>query len=1045
MPTRISNANPNDTEGVVLDVLDRFRVRIATQALLVRLLALLALAVAVALLAALADQALPGGMPILALRVVAGACGVLLLAGGIVAVGAALRRRVGRLFAARRIEVLAGIRHNAVLYAAMAPYEPALALAAEPTVRQAAAALRQTDALHVGERSWPRALLWGVVAIAAGWAALLVLSPKPVLPSILRFLGANLPAPTATRIELTRPAHGDVLHAGEPATLEFEIHGRPPREVRLSLANRGSVEPTWRSHVLPPESGVGARDLRRHSLSAFEVNEPIPFRVEAGDGVLEGVLPVVPQPRATGVEVELAPPAYTKLPPSRTTARDVHALVGTRARVIVRANTEIDDALLVWRAPDAARTRMFVDDRRPREAEGELILTASGELSVEFRDRWGAALRDVPRLRVVVQPDAAPVVRVTAPANVREATEIPLERVDELAAAAADDIGLTALALVIDDPQNRRRFPLIDAPAGADRTLAGAISSATLRAALTHPVRAWFEALDNHAALDGRPAPQSGKSVAFTLVPPPAAGGANRPPKQAAQNRERGADGRDGGQGDEAAPGSDGGASEPADASPANATATEDGDDHTGAPPPGPDNPESDPSSGDAGESRAGAAREVSPDDAEAAQSPPLSPDDRDEPDPESESAENKPARTRQTGNDAGAEAGDDEFEQQLREFVQEHGQEAEDVEREHAQRESAEPSQPADDGANGRGERAESPPGAPPDVPGAKSPSAGTPQAAPRAADEPESAGGSEPPPDATSEPPGAPSDGDTSGEKPGAGAEPVSGEPSNTAKPSSSGESDPQAPAGDSQPQSDGKAGAAANESRPPDPPGQPGATPGAGRSDPGDGSTSQKSDETESAELKPPPSEPRAAPVAEAPGTAEVQKLLARLDRGERVDESELIAMGWPAQKAAAFVAALRDLHRASRGSGPVSGARRVRAGEAPGRRDRQAGQAWSAQARGEVAASEHADDALLRSAAPPEQDVPAHLRDYLYAYYAALARGESEQPGGAPVSPPAAKESSARSGARPAARPSAPASAPPGAPPAPSSQKSPSDSP
>jgi len=100
--------------------------------------------------------------------------------------------------------------------------------------------------------------------------------------------------------------------------------------------------------------------------------------------------------------------------------------------------------------------------------------------------------------------------------------------------------------------------------------------------------------------------------------------------------------------------------------------------------------------------------------------------------------------------------------------------------------------------------------------------------------------------------------------------------------------------------------------------------------------------------------------------------------------------LVDLGWPADKAAAFITELRRLHEQYRRAGGLGELQALRVRLSLVAPNVQAGGGLSSAARTAVDLARPHEDHLRRIAPPPEQEVPAELRSLLDAYYRALAQ-------------------------------------------------------
>ncbi|MCK4343285.1 MAG: hypothetical protein KAY37_16345 [Phycisphaerae bacterium] len=146
----------------------------------------------------------------------------------------------------------------------------------------------------------------------------------------------------------------------------------------------------------------------------------------------------------------------------------------------------------------------------------------------------------------------------------------------------------------------------------------------------------------------------------------------------------------------------------------------------------------------------------------------------------------------------------------------------------------------------------------------------------------------------------------------------------------------------------------------------------------------------------DLKPPAEPPLDgdAPLGST-GLAETLDLLELLERGGEVTEDMLIDMGWPAERAAAFVRSLERLHETARKWGGTEQLRRQVFDTRVGDEERQAGRGLSGNVQRETDPAEAARESLRRIAPPAEQSVPENLRALLEAYYRSLAAHREQE--------------------------------------------------
>lgn len=492
--------------------------------LLHRVLYLVAAAVLFPLVVVIADHTVPGGLP----RALIFGAGILW---GIVTVLAAtgvsvrtLMRQLNRVFVARHVERSRGLAHNPLINLVLLQHSGQADYARAGAVRQAATVLATATATADSPGSKVSLRQPGLLFLAAIglWLLYVAITPKPILPSLARLFGADRDAPTATRLELLCPPPDQPVYAAEPLEIEFAVSGRPVARVEFELLNPVAPDapPLLRSVL---QRSADARQRYRTSLAAHEVTGDLHYRCSAGDALVEGIIAVQRRPDLLDLQIELVPPAYVGEPTRQTTDPELRVWSGTRATFVALANVDLLDPIFIFRGRTETRTRMAVDSMRPRRAVLSLPLTESADYWLEFSDRWGRPCADPPTHRIVVRHDLAPRVEITTP----DAEETPNDVVDVthtawLRATASDDVRLDTLQLVRDADGTLSRTSLLgsDAPAGG-RSVEVGIATSDLPLEVGQSLRVWFEARDNRVRLDGTRAPQLVTSRELTLIRTP--------------------------------------------------------------------------------------------------------------------------------------------------------------------------------------------------------------------------------------------------------------------------------------------------------------------------------------------------------------------------------------------------------------------------------------------------------------------------------------------------------------------------------------------
>ena len=297
---RADEANARDSEAIVIAELDRCRRRLTWQKLARRLVLVAAAGALVPLAVVVADHVWSRGLPHWMLLGSLLSWGALVV-GSAVGLGVyTLVRRLNLLFTARALEQCSGIRHNSFINALLLRHAARGSYAA--ALRQAARDAREHPPGSPSPPGALRAPFLAVAAVVGLWVIYALVSPKSVTPSVARFLGAERAAPTATQIELLHPDDSEPVHAGEELLIEMAISGRPATEVSFDVR-------TVHYRMRPSATGPAGRWFL--SLAAHEVTSDIHYRCSAGDAVVEGVIPVHPQPAISELAIDLSPPKYT--------------------------------------------------------------------------------------------------------------------------------------------------------------------------------------------------------------------------------------------------------------------------------------------------------------------------------------------------------------------------------------------------------------------------------------------------------------------------------------------------------------------------------------------------------------------------------------------------------------------------------------------------------------------------------------------------------------------------------------------------------------
>jgi hypothetical protein len=195
-------------------------------------------------------------------------------------------------------------------------------------------------------------------------------------------------------------------------------------------------------------------------------------------------------PAAGNFEVTYTYPAYSGLGVRRVAGSgDLEALRGTTAEIVFATTVELAKAALV-----VGTNRIAAQPAGPLRYRAALYLGGETSYRLELEDAQGLGNGGGPEYAIRLLPDAAPTVEVTEPAG--EIESDPRATV-QVRYRAADDFGLSRLALVARSAAGERRQPL-ELRAGS-RGAGGAYEwdLAPLAATPGEVVTAWVEAADN--------------------------------------------------------------------------------------------------------------------------------------------------------------------------------------------------------------------------------------------------------------------------------------------------------------------------------------------------------------------------------------------------------------------------------------------------------------------------------------------------------------------------------------------------------------------
>ncbi|MGB9626628.1 MAG: DUF4175 family protein, partial [Phycisphaerae bacterium] len=457
MATPVSLIPPDESASLVRGVLRQTQSRLTRVSLLASACVLLAATGLFVLGFVVADHFLDGGVPLrtrsvlLTLYLIGAAADV------VVTIGLPAARRISNLYAARLLERAHPTFHNSLVNAIQLEKHREL----PGSIRSALLARAAMDATHADVRRAVVSDRLRRAGIALGAAAALFLgyaifAPKPVLPSVLRAFGADIPTPARTVIVDMEPADGASVIIGRPVTFTARLAGRIPADVYVHFSSDNGVTllSGQRLALSPagPADPAGRARIWQGTKAGQDVQQNMYWRLAAGDAASPWRRLVVRAlPDVVDLRVTYVYPSYTGLA-SRTTASgqsaDVDALIGTQVTVEAATNVPVRDPLLVIAlgADPADETRLAMrhvglDATR---IVGQFTVTQDGQYYLRFFDREGEPNQDPIRHTIRARPDRPPTVTLIRPAA---DLELRPDEALEVQARIEDDYGVSRAAI----------------------------------------------------------------------------------------------------------------------------------------------------------------------------------------------------------------------------------------------------------------------------------------------------------------------------------------------------------------------------------------------------------------------------------------------------------------------------------------------------------------------------------------------------------------------------------------------------------------------
>ncbi len=356
-----------------------------------------------------------------------------------------------------------------------------------------------------GVRQSTFAIVSIVAVVALAWAAVALMRRASTPVSVARSLGRSAPelkSDLISSVELEED-YEDIRSSGHfsLALVDAHVARTAERALRLDLRRVVSAIPARRAGVVFAAAVLA-------NLAALAL---APHALASGWQRLVGAKAPAPARRAepiTGdIEVTYVYPAYMKREPKTLsgTGGDVSAPKGTEVRLKTRADRQVESAeIAIGRGAEggaAQEARASVkayklEVKNGRELAGRFEVEDGGAYRFRFT-KGNKVLAEGPPLPIVVEPDAFPEVRISAPAP---EIEVDARARVRLEWNALDDVGLSELSLVTKPPGAEERRAVLRNLAGSRRE-SGLydLDLAPFRLAEGERLVYWLEVTDNDA------------------------------------------------------------------------------------------------------------------------------------------------------------------------------------------------------------------------------------------------------------------------------------------------------------------------------------------------------------------------------------------------------------------------------------------------------------------------------------------------------------------------------------------------------------------
>lgn len=292
--------------------------------------------------------------------------------------------------------------------------------------KRAAVQLSKVDVDHAVDRKALMRLSYTLLAMLSACCLYVLFSPKDAFSSVQRLLLPATETSVATQTTLANITPEDArLVAGEFLTVEVDVHGQVPPEVKLlySTADQKYVDQPVDMQRLedgaPRFRGVVSGEKGRGLMQS------IVYRIEAGDARTRDFNIDVVEPPSSQVEkVNYVYPAYTRLEPKTQTGGTIEGWEGTKVAISAVTSIPVASAILVMTDTDDPKgrgeeIRMSIRDGKALSADWTLNFRKDGTFAryyhIECTTEVGESDPRPTVYTIKVQPDQRPDVSLLHP------------------------------------------------------------------------------------------------------------------------------------------------------------------------------------------------------------------------------------------------------------------------------------------------------------------------------------------------------------------------------------------------------------------------------------------------------------------------------------------------------------------------------------------------------------------------------------------------------------------------------------------------------